>query len=419
MQTHICENGGYMFKLDLNDFLLALSYTIDFVEMDILGVTSNHSKRVAYISLNLAKEIGLSDEECFDIVALSILHDNGVSESIFHSELNGTQHERLKFLEQFKDHCVIGEKNIKNFPFLTDVSNVIRYHHERYDGSGYFGISGEDIPIMAQIIALADLIDLEFNLKESYLEKEDQLLRYVREATNKWFSSRLVNAFFAVIKKTNFQLDLMDELIDKVLLRKIYTFVKRLNYEEIRNMTKVFSRIIDCKSKFTAQHSLELSEKVAQMSEYYNKSDTEKLKLMIAADLHDIGKLAIPNAILDKPGRISVQEFTLVKTHTYYTRMCLQSLNGFEDITEWASNHHEKLNGQGYPNGFKTDQLDFNSRLLACLDIYQALTEDRPYKQALSHEESIKILQEMSEQNLIDEAITKDLDTVFKKKVMD
>ncbi|MFR1804218.1 MAG: HD-GYP domain-containing protein, partial [Faecalispora jeddahensis] len=101
------------------------------------------------------------------------------------------------------------------------------------------------------------------------------------------------------------------------------------------------------------------------------------------------------------------------QSHTYYTRKALEMVQGFEDITEWAANHHEKLNGKGYPYGLTADQLDFNSRVLACVDIYQALTEERPYRMALSHEESVGILDTMAKQNLIDGSIVRDIDAIL------
>lgn len=137
------------------------------------------------------------------------------------------------------------------------------------------------------------------------------------------------------------------------------------------------------------------------------------MKLIIAADLHDLGKLAISNDILDCPRKLTDEEFELVKKHVYYTRIALQEIKGFEDITEWASNHHKKLNGKGYPFGKTEKDLDFNSRLMACLDIYQALTEERPYREGLIHKEAMKILYEMCSRGFIDGNITEDIDRVF------
>lgn len=101
-----------------------------------------------------------------------------------------------------------------------------------------------------------------------------------------------------------------------------------------------------------------------------------------------------------------------MQTHAYYTYRILTDMD-LGDIVHWASFHHEKLDGSGYPFGKVGDELDFNDRLLACCDIYQALTEDRPYKKALSHQESIKIMREMAHQNKIDSQIVEDINRIF------
>lgn len=403
-----------MKELNLNELLLSMSYVLDFVEMDVLGVASNHSKRVAYISLAIAKHLKLSKEECFDIVALSILHDNGLTEKALRGGAKLEPHTKRRFLEKFKDHCIIGEENIANFPFLTDVSRVIEFHHERYDGSGFFKLKYEEIPKMSQIISFSDNLDTEFNLKENYKAKEEDILKYIESKRNKWSSSVIIDAFYKVTDLTSFYLDLQDEFIGKALRRNLPHFNKKMTLEEVREVTKVFSKIIDCKSSFTARHSQGLAQKVEIMADFYKKNRREKLKLLIASDLHDIGKLTISNNILEKPGALDDDEFKNIKTHTYYTRICLESLKGFEDIKEWASNHHEKLDGSGYPYGLDKSSLDFNSRLMGCLDIYQALREQRPYREELSHETTIRILRDMARDGLIDEGIVEDIDNVFK-----
>lgn len=403
-----------MKELNLNELLLSMSYVLDFVEMDVLGVASNHSKRVAYISLAIAKHLKLSKEECFDIVAFSILHDNGLTEKALKSGAKLEPHTKRRFLEKFKDHCIIGEENIANFPFLTDVSRVIEFHHERYDGSGFFKLKYEEIPKMSQIISFSDNLDTEYNLKENYKAKEEDILKYIESKRNKWSSSVIIDAFYKVTDLTSFYLDLQDEFIGKALRRNLPHFNKKMTLEEVREVTKVFSKIIDCKSSFTARHSQGLAQKVEIMADFYKKNRREKLKLLIASDLHDIGKLTISNNILEKPGALDDDEFKNIKTHTYYTRICLESLKGFEDIKEWASNHHEKLDGSGYPYGLDKSSLDFNSRLMGCLDIYQALREQRPYREELSHETTISILRDMARDGLIDEGIVEDIDNVFK-----
>lgn len=187
----------------------------------------------------------------------------------------------------------------------------------------------------------------------------------------------------------------------------------QVSFNEIKNVTSMFTNIIDSKSSFTIKHSRGLAKKIEVMADYYEKNNLEKTKLIIAASLHDIGKLTIPKEILNKPGKLVDKEYQIIRRHPYYTRIFLESIKGFEEITEWASNHHEKLDGSGYPRGLTGDKLDFNSRLMSCLDIYQALTENRPYRERFSHQKSIKILREMGEEGLIDKDIVEDIDIVY------
>lgn len=399
---------------NLNEFLIAISFALDFVEMDIFGVVTNHSKRVAYISMRIAEKLQLSQEEIFDVVSLSILHDNGASHKRLHNNLYKSKDDFIS-MESKQEHGIKGEENIKEYPFLTNVHNVIKFHHENYDGTGFFGIKGENIPIMSQIIKLADTIELSYNLKDIYIEDKERILTFLKDHENTIFSSRLVHAFSEISKTPAFWLDLRDEFISSSFQRNMTSFSIELPLCKIHNITKIFSNIVDSKSQFTQVHSTELSEKAGIMGRFYNKPLDEIYKIMIAADLHDIGKLAISNDILDKPTKLNDREFDIIKQHSYFTRLSLQEINGFEDITEWASNHHEKLNGKGYPFGKIAKELDFNSRLIACLDVYQALMEERPYRKPMTHEKAAGILQDMIYDGSLDERIANDVIQVFGK----
>jgi HD-GYP domain-containing protein (c-di-GMP phosphodiesterase class II) len=402
---------------NLNEFLMAVSFTLDFVEMDILGVTSKHGKRTAYTSLRIAKELMLNLEELHDIVALAILHDNGVSEKSLHDRFLSDDSIDVRGIDRVKEHCIIGEENVSQYPFLTRVKDIIKYHHEKHDGSGLFNLKGEDIPLMSQIIHMADVIEINFHLESTNSEMQNKVLKFINNQSNKMFSYKVVSAFNKIAEDKEFWRNLKDDNIDDALKRGTPQYSKELSFGEIRNITGVFSKIIDSKSKYTQRHSRDLSFKAEIMADYYKMDFDEKMKVIIAADLHDIGKLAVPNDILDSPNKLTSEEFDIIKKHSYFTRLALQEIKGFEDITEWASNHHEKLNGQGYPFGKKAEELDFNSKLIACLDIYQALTEERPYRRSLKHEEAIDILNKMKDDGFIDVSITNDIDYVFNQRV--
>lgn len=400
-------------NINLNELLLSLSYTLDFVEMDVLGVTSNHSKRVAYIANQLAVELEMAWEERYDLVACAILHDNGVTKYMLDIAARAKNTKKKVVLENVKEHCVIGENNVVNYPFLTDVAGVIKYHHEAYDGTGFFGLSGDNIPVMSQLIFFGDYLDNLFNLKVITYEKIKEIETFVQKHRGTLFRSDIVDAFLNISRKSSFWLDLADNFISYAIRQTLPKMKRKVTWEELEKITEIFSRIIDNKSEFTLRHSQDLAVKTEKMARYYKKDDIEVLKLKIAANLHDLGKLAISNDILDKPDKLDEDEVYLIRQHTYFSRISLSQIEGFEDITEWACNHHEKLDGSGYPFGLKADQLDTNSRLIMVLDIYQALMEERPYREGLTHEKSMSILRNMVDAGLLPHDIVEDVDHAF------
>lgn len=398
---------------NLNEYLIAVSFALDFVEMDIFGIATNHSKRVAYIALKIGERMGLSKEALFDLVSLAILHDNGACEKVLEDESSRDKRESFHTVESTLEHGIKGEENVKDYPFITNVADVIKYHHENYDGSGFFGIKGAEIPVMAQIIKLADTIELGFPLGNMFYEDKQKLRDFVNRQTGILFSPRPVEILQELSGQQYFWLELKDESVSGALKKRVPYFATEMSFEKIRRVTQVFSKIIDSKSAFTREHSCGLTKKAAKMGEFYKKPQEEIYKLMITGDLHDIGKLTISNDILDKPGALNRHEVDIIQQHTFYTRLSLQEIQGFEDITEWAANHHEKLNGRGYPYGKNERELDFNSRLMACLDIYQALCEERPYRKPMRHEDAAGILRNMAAEGSLDGKIVEDVIGVF------
>jgi HD-GYP domain-containing protein (c-di-GMP phosphodiesterase class II) len=398
---------------NLNSLIVSLSSALDFLEMDLLGVASHHARRVAYVVMQTARALGLPDDEIFDAIALAILHDNGIAASQGAQAESGRSRGKLLTAEKARRHCELGEENLEGYPFLSRQEGVIKYHHENYDGSGYFGLSGKEIPRISRLIRLADSVELGFDLGSADYAEKARIREHIKDASGKMYAPEDVEAFFAASAHPSFWLDLGDEYVSVAIHKYAPSYQKEMNLAEIRSATVVFSRIVDSKSRFTRIHSQELSSRAARMAERYGLGPDAILELRIAADLHDIGKLAVSNSILNKPGKLDPQEMDLIQRHTYYTRKSLERIEGFELITEWAANHHEKLDGSGYPYGKKAEDLDFNSRLMACLDIYQALVEERPYRPSMPHPEAMKILRGLSAAGKIEPSIVEDIDAVF------
>ena len=113
------------------------------------------------------------------------------------------------------------------------------------------------------------------------------------------------------------------------------------------------------------------------------------------------------------PDKLTDDEFSKMKNHAGYTYLILSEVNDFEEIRDWAAFHHEKLNGKGYPFGKTADELNEPERIMACIDIYQALTEDRPYKKGLSHEKTCEMLDDMAQKGFVDSDISKKIRECF------
>ena len=401
-------------KFNLNSFLLATSTALDLVEEEIMQITTNHSKRCAYISLRIAIEMNLTKEECFDLCSLALMHDNGITQAFYNQNwLEAGGDRNLHILEKFSDHCKIGEKNVKNFPFFTSPKNVILYHHEYLDGSGTYGLKGKDIPLMSQIICFADDIDMHFNLLDSSVDGIGAIQSFASENKNKLFDENVVDAFLRLSTKISFWRDLKDE----VIIDSITNYLPEIHYDiepiDLLDISYTFSTIIDAKSSFIASSSNALMLKAKKIAEFLEWDEEKSIYFQVAANLHDIGSLSTPSEILEKDGKLSKEEFEKVKEHANLTHAILGSIDGFDKINQWASEHHERNDGSGYPFGLKGDELSLESKILSCLDMYQALVEERPYREALSHDMAIETLYKQVPKNLFEEHIVELISVVF------
>lgn len=402
--------------LSLNKFLFSISFALDLAESEIKCTSSKHSKRVAYICLKIADIIGLSNEEKFDLCSYALLHDNGLIESYCNFTNQDKENNLKDYFEviNFSDHCVIGENNIQEFPFLTKQKNIILYHHENFDGSGLFGKKASEIPVFSQLISFADILDTNFDLFSISNEKKEDIDKFVIENEDKLFSKDIVTAYKELSNSFLFWGDL--EYFDEInpLEKILPDFSIEVSLKRFLSITKIFSKIIDGKSKFTAKHSVDLEQKSLKLVEYFGLDEETKLKIQIASNLHDIGKLGTPNSILDKEGSLTSNELFEIKKHAYLTHTILSKIDNFSDITKWASSHHEKLDGTGYPFGLTSNELGLEERIVSCLDFYQALVEDRPYRKSMSHFEAMILLRKNLSNFDIDVEIINAIDTVFK-----
>lgn len=405
-------------KLDFTDFLYALSYALDAAERETTGAETGHGKRVAYISYLCAKGLGMSDQELVNLIGCAILHDNAIAEYLreerdAESQLTENRYAEIKNRWGSKSvHIYVGARNIRKLPFEGDVSDIILWHHEEADGSGPFGLTEKETCISSQIIHLADRLDLLYSLPKLSKEGFRELRSYVEWNVGKQFSHKAVACFLRNVSFQEIE-KMQKEGAEKLLREHIPAFIKEYTEKQICDISSFFADIVDYKSAFTRNHSIGVMDKARRMAEYYGFPEEKQLRFAFAGALHDIGKMVVGNDILEKPDRLNVHEFDRMKDHASETYRILHSIHGLEDVAEWAANHHEKLDGTGYARGLSGVQLPFEDRLMACIDIYQALTEARPYKDGLSHRKTMRLMKRMARDGKIDPRITEDMDLVF------
>ena len=181
---------------------------------------------------------------------------------------------------------------------------------------------------------------------------------------------------------------------------------------ELKNaLLKTMAELVECRDDITGGHIERtqrgikiILEEIEQSNIYSNETKTWDLDLLLqSCQLHDVGKISIDDNILKKPGSLDKNEFELMKKHAFFGEQIIekiQTLTKESDFLKYAkifaANHHEKWDGSGYPRGLKEDQIPLLGRIMAIVDVYDALISERPYKKAFTHEEAIQIIREGS-----------------------
>lgn len=224
------------------------------------------------------------------------------------------------------------------------------------------------------------------------------------------FDPFLVEAVHEITKAESFWLDLVNASYYENFFKTLDVYGSvRYSSDDAIQIANIFAKIIDRISKFTAHHSRSVTKTAVFLAKLEGFSEDDAKSMEIAGLLHDLGKLAVPNAILEKPGKLTADEVVIVRQHTYYTYRILEQIDHFEIIAQWAAYHHETLDGQGYPFRIGGKDLSLGSRILAVADIFVALTESRPYRESLPKQKVQDIMTNMVKQNKIDGNVLKTL----------
>ncbi|GAB6178983.1 HDIG domain-containing protein [Desulfotomaculum defluvii] len=377
--------------------LSSLSLAMDFCTHGLM----RHHQRVALISLQIGKLYGLNLKRMENLFTAAILHDAGSS--------TWTEKDLLFdfFSTDTEIHCKKGYNLFKNHTLFNSIAEIILCHHDHWNGiNNISGLKGNLIPVESRIIYLADRIDVLIRDDLYILEQKRHICKKINEDSYGLFDPHLVEAFNDISSRECFWLDMHSPFISEILSHHCPIISKKIGLKEVLSVADTMSKVIDFKSPFTRRHSSGVANVASYLASKAGCAEEDSKLIKVAGLLHDLGKLGIPDDILDKPGKLTNSEFNIMKKHTYYTYHILKLIDGFEDINHFASSHHETLSGRGYPFKLDASDLKHGARVIAVADIFTALTETRPYRQAMEKEEVIKILTNQVKAGAIDSELT-------------
>ncbi len=380
-------------KVSLYSILKTFSAAMDLISKEVVG----HHRQVAYIAYVIGKEMNLGDDQLRKLIISALIHDVGV----FY--LNET-FEDLDFDSPNDFHAEVGYQLIReNFP-IEGIPEIIRYHHHMWCDYKESKTQSEHIRL-ASILFLSDriatLIDTRY-----ILNKKNIIKGKIKKKSGIKFWPEAVQAFLNISDKEYFWLDTISNWqIERVLDKNSYIYDGILKMDDFLRFSEILSHIIDFRSSFTATHSNGVAVLAEKMGEFFCLDIEECKMLKIAGYLHDIGKLAVPLDILNKSGVLTNEEWNIMRTHSYYTYCVLDEASELNTIKEWAAYHHERLGGGGYPFHLKENELSLGSRIIAVVDVFTAITEDRPYRKGMGKDQVIVILNDMISNNVLDKKI--------------
>jgi HD-GYP domain-containing protein (c-di-GMP phosphodiesterase class II) len=376
--------------VNLANVLLSLSDAIDLASPTI----SQHQLRTTYIACEIGKQAGLPSPLLEKLFIAALFHDIGAI----------TVEEKIALVE-FENvgvvpHCLRGELLMQRIPLFSPVAGIVGTHHREWREWDR-PITDPDV-LLSQILCLSDHVARLIKPTAHVLHQTSIVSELISSWSGTIFNPEIAGQFLTLSKREEFWLNIVNPRLYSLLFHEGPLQHAEISFEDMEIVSLFFKDLIDLKSPFTATHSTGVSACADSLSEFMGASAEDRRKIRIAGNLHDLGKLVIPNSILDKEGSLTDEEYQIIKSHTYYSYTILNSIANFHDVAQWGGYHHEKLDGSGYPFHYSGEALPVQARILTIADIFTALAEDRPYRKGMDRAEVLKVMGDMAARGKID-----------------
>lgn len=383
--------------IKLANFVEGLSLAVDLAEEKPL----QHAQDVSYLALRMGESLGLASAEMNVLFFAALLHDITIT-------TNGKFCPLCETVKEYSLSHLIQE--------VYDADKAIHNKGEAWDGSGPKGLAGDNIPTAAKILTLAVDTDLAGGDKRHFWNWRSNVEENIRRGRGNRYDPRQVDVLKGLLRDRQFCLDIFDPNYKYKIERYRPATCIEVDSRMLEILGKTFAFFIDQKTPYTANHSREVANVSYKMAQALNLDGQTSRAIYLAGLLHDLGKITVPNSILEKSDPLTGAEFNIVKNHSYYSALILERIPELSSISLWAAAHHEKLDGSGYFIGMKEKEIPLEARLIAVADILAALAADRPYRKSLNRAEITKIMQKMAMENQIDKMLVDVVLNLFTKQ---
>ncbi|NMM18363.1 MAG: HD-GYP domain-containing protein [Rhodoferax sp.] len=419
-----------MQALKLSELMGALSHALDITE----GQPEGHCVRCCWIGMHIGQRLGLPTEQLWELYYTLLLKDLGCSSNAsricelyltddlsFKRDfkwVDGSLPQVLRFVlrhtgpaaglidrlkamsgilsngdqiaqELTLTRCTRGADIARQLRFSEGVAQGIHSLDEHWNGQGRpEGLAGSAIPLFSRIALLAQVVDVVH-----CADGQAAAAAEVQHRRGKWFDPELVDAFLAVASAAPFWATLKAANLEaQVFAMEPGGHEAALDEDYLDDIAEAFGQVVDAKSPFTAGHSARVGLYTALLGESLEIPEARRRWLKRGALLHDVGKLGVSNAILDKPGKLDEAEWAAVRRHAVYTESILGRIQSFDELARVSAAHHERLDGGGYPRGLKAADIALETRIITTADIFDAITAERPYRGAVPVDKTLAIM---------------------------
>ncbi len=349
------------------DLLVHFAGAFDLVEDQAVG----HASRIAYLGHAVADAVGLTTEERARVLHVGLLHRAGAA---LHED----------------DPDDSGAWVAERFGLDSQVAEAVRATRERWDGRGPLGLSATDIPVEALCVSAAHWVAEYTDHVEHPLRARASLQRADESELAPLVGPDIADALREVVRDDQTWLAVFSDDLPGLVAR-LGVGEGKPSRRRVEEATRAMGEVLDAAFREPGR-AHQVSALARSLAAHLGLADGACEAIAVAGHVLDIGQLGVPPHILEKPSILTVDEMELMRRHPGLGARMLERVPGFEEISSWVEQHHERPDGRGYPEMLTDDELPLAPRILAVADAYWALRAERPYRPAHGPEEALEIL---------------------------